>query len=217
MTTWNGFFFHSPASFMIEIVSLIHDYAMIFLGSIIILVLLNLSYTVVRSYFSQTFYDSHLLEWTWTVTPFILLVFILIPSLESLYISDSCFYCGLTIRVIGHQWYWRYFYKDLFSRSFDSYITPSRDRQVRLLEVDNRLVIPTNFPLRFLLSSADVIHSWAVPSFGIKFDAIPGRISQFCFSSKRSGIFFGQCSEICGANHSFIPISLECVPFNFFF
>lgn len=94
---------------------------------------------------------------------------------------------------------------------------PSADSNIRLLEVDNRLVLPSNFPVRFLVSSADVIHSWTVPSFGVKFDAVPGRINQFCFSSKRSGIFFGQCSEICGANHRFMPIVLECVPFKNFF
>jgi cytochrome c oxidase subunit 2 len=93
---------------------------------------------------------------------------------------------------------------------------PSDTRNIRLLDVDNRLVVPTYLPVRFLVSSSDVIHSWTVPSFGVKIDAIPGRINQFCFSSKRRGVFFGQCSEICGANHRFIPIVLESVNFNNF-
>lgn len=94
---------------------------------------------------------------------------------------------------------------------------PSETSRIRLLEVDNRLLIPSFLPIRFLVSSSDVLHSWTIPSFGVKIDAVPGRINQFCFSSKRSGIFFGQCSEICGANHRFIPIVLESVPFKEFY
>lgn len=216
MITWNGLFFHSPSSYMIEVVVSMHDYVMLFLFSILLIVLLNISYTFLCSSFSLDFYENHQLETVWTVAPFFLLVFIVVPSLNFLYMLDTCLFCGLRVSVIGHQWYWSYFYKDFKDLFFDSYIVPSGSSSLRLIDVDNRVMIPTFLPVRFLVSSADVIHSWTVPSFGVKIDAIPGRINQFCFSSKRSGLFFGQCSEICGANHRFIPIVLESVSFKDF-
>lgn len=216
MTTWNGIFFQNPSSFIIELVSVIHDYVSIFLVSILILVFINISYSFFIKRFNLEFYENHQLESIWTLVPFFLLIFIVIPSLTSLYILDRCLFCGITIRIIGHQWYWSYFYKDLKDYFFDSYIIPSSERRIRLLDVDNRLLIPTFLPVRFLVSSSDVIHSWTIPSFGLKMDAVPGRINQFCFSSKRRGVYFGQCSEICGANHSFMPIVLESIPFNKF-
>lgn len=217
MTTWNGIYFHSPSSFLIELVSLMHDYVSIFLFSILILVIFNLTYSFIMSNFNLEFFENHQLESIWTIIPFVVLIFIVIPSLSSLYILDTCLFCGITIRIIGHQWYWRYFYKDLKDFFFDSYMIPTEDSNIRLLEVDNRVIIPSSLPIRFLVSSSDVLHSWTIPSFGVKIDAVPGRINQFCFSSKRSGIFFGQCSEICGANHSFMPIVMESIPFSKFF
>lgn len=216
MTTWNSIFFQAPSTFIIELVSVIHDYVSIFLISILILVFINLSYSFFFKVFRLNFYENHQLERVWTVAPFFLLLFIVLPSLSSLYILDRCLFCGISVRIIGHQWYWRYFYKDLKDFFFNSYILPSREREVRLLDVDNRLIIPRFLPIRFLVSSSDVLHSWTVPSFGVKMDAVPGRINQFCFSSKRRGVFFGQCSEICGVNHSFIPIVLESISFDKF-
>lgn len=214
MIRWNRFFFHSPCTYLLELVIILHDYVILFMISIIFLVLI-LILNSFNYFFSLNFYEAHELEFIWTIIPFIILFFILIPSLNSLYILDRCFFCGLTISIIGHQWYWRYFIKDIFFNcSFDSYMI--RNCVIRLLEVDNRLVIPCFLPMRLLLSSSDVIHSWSVPSFGVKIDAIPGRLNHFCFSIKRTGVFFGQCSEICGANHRFIPIVLESVPFKEF-
>lgn len=217
MTTWNSLYFHSPSTFLIELVSLIHDYIRLFLFSVLILVIFNISYTMILKNFNLEFFENHQMESVWTLVPFFLLIFMVIPSLSSLYMLDTCLFCGLTIRIMGHQWYWSYFYKDLKNFFFDSYILSRESSIIRLLDVDNRLVIPESLPIRFLVSSSDVLHSWTVPSFGVKIDAVPGRINQFCFSSKRSGIFFGQCSEICGANHSFIPIVVESIPFKSFF
>lgn len=213
MTTWNRIYFHSPSSYILELVSSMHDYVRIFLFSILILVLLNLIYSSIFLCFNTEFFENHQLESIWTILPFALLVFMVIPSLSSLYMLDTCMFCGMSISIMGHQWYWSYFYKDLYDYFFDSYMLPSENSSIRLLDVDNRLIVPTNLPIRFLVSSSDVLHSWTVPSFGVKIDAVPGRINQFCFSSKRSGVFFGQCSEICGRNHSFMPIVLESVPF----
>lgn len=213
MITWNGIFFHSPSSFLIELIISIHDYVMLFLVSIFFMVSFGLVARFFAGEFNLDFSENHQLETIWTLIPFFLLIFIVIPSLNSLYILDTCLFCGLRIRIIGHQWYWRYFYKDFSSKLFDSYIVSSERRALRLLEVDNCLVIPTFIPVRFIVTSADVIHSWTIPSFGVKIDAVPGRINQFCFSRKRSGIFFGQCSEICGANHRFMPIVIESLKF----
>jgi cytochrome c oxidase subunit 2 len=216
MTTWNRLYFHSPSSFMIELVSSMHDYVSMFLFSILIVVLINLRYVGICKKFNLEFFEDHQLETVWTILPFLLLIFIVIPSLTSLYMLDTCLFCGITLRIIGHQWYWSYFYKDIKEFFFESYMLPSEDREIRLLDVDNRIVVPTFMPVRFLVSSSDVIHSWTIPSFGIKIDAVPGRINQFCFSSKRSGVYFGQCSEICGANHRFMPIVMESLPFKRF-
>lgn len=215
MITWNRIFFHSPSTFLIELIITLHDYAIIFLFSIIILVFFTLFYRFYSLYFNLEFSENHQLEFIWTLIPFILLIFIVTPSLSSLYALDTCLFCGLSIFVTGHQWYWSYIIKDLKEIYFDSYIIQN-SMNLRLVDVDNRLVIPSFFPIRLSVSSADVIHSWTIPSFGVKIDAVPGRINQFCFSRKRSGIFFGQCSEICGANHSFIPIVLESISFKNF-
>lgn len=216
MITWNSLFFHSPSSFIMELVISLHDYVIMFLFSILMSVLLVIRFTFLSSYINLEFFENHQLETVWTVVPFLLLVFIVVPSLNSLYILDTCLFCGLTIRIIGHQWYWSYFYKDFSQIFFDSYIIPSENSDIRLLSVDNCLILPRFIPVRFMVSSSDVLHSWTIPSFGVKIDAVPGRINQFCFSRKRSGIFFGQCSEICGANHRFIPIVIESVNFRDF-
>ena len=216
MITWNRLFFHSPTRYMIEMIVSINDYVILFLFSSLILVLFNIIFSVFCKRFKIDFFENHQLETVWTVSPFVLLCFVVVPSLRFLYMLDTCFFCGISVSVIGHQWYWSYFYKDFKDLFFDSYISSSDNFSLRLIDVDNRVVIPSFLPVRFLVRRADVIHSWAIPSFGLKMDAVPGRINQFCFSSKRSGVFFGQCSEICGANHSFMPIVLECVGFKDF-
>lgn len=216
MITWNSLFFHSPSTYMIELVICMHDYVILFLLSIFLLVICNMSFFVFSKFFSLEFFENHQLERVWTFLPFLILIFIVVPSLCSLYMLDTCLFCGLSITIVGHQWYWRYCFKDFKNLFFDSYMLPSERRDLRLVEVDNRLVVPNHLPVRFMVTSADVIHSWTIPSFGVKMDAIPGRINQFCFSSKHSGIYFGQCSEICGANHSFIPIVIESIPFERF-
>lgn len=216
MITWSRSFFHSPASYLMELVVSMHDYVILFLLRTFIVVIWNILYSLYARSFSLSFFENHQLESVWTVLPFVILLFIVGPSLSSLYMLDTCFFCGLSLSIVGHQWYWRYFFKDLNNIIFDSYIAPSERSYLRLIDVDNRVLIPNILPVRFIVSSADVIHSWTIPSFGVKIDAIPGRINQFCFSSKHSGVYFGQCSEICGANHSFMPIVIESVPFNQF-
>jgi cytochrome c oxidase subunit 2 len=140
------------------------------------------------------------------------------PSIRLLYLLDEVYTPSITIKTIGHQWYWSYEYSDFINIEFDSYIINSHNQLngFRLLDVDNRTVVPINSQLRMLISAADVLHSWTVPSLGVKADAVPGRLNQINFNCNRPGLFFGQCSEICGANHRFIPICIESISPNLF-
>jgi cytochrome c oxidase subunit 2 len=159
------------------------------------------------------------IEIIWTILPSIILMFIAIPSFALLYSMDEVVDPAITIKAIGHQWYWSYEYSDYNSSdeqslAFDSYMIPEDELelgQLRLLEVDNRIVVPANTHLRMIITSADVLHSWAVPSLGVKCDAVPGRLNQASIFIKREGVFYGQCSELCGTNHAFMPIVVEAV------
>lgn len=166
------------------------------------------------------------IEIIWTITPSIILIIVAIPSFALLYSIDEVLDgVGITIKAIGHQWYWSYEYFDYVNPAsssegaiaFDSYMIPEdllEVGQFRLLEVDNRIVLPVKTHVRLLITAADVLHSWAVPSLGIKVDAVPGRLNQTGTFVTREGVFYGQCSEICGVNHGFMPIVVEAVPLN---
>lgn len=167
---------------------------------------------------ASKFTHSTPLEVVWTVTPALLLLLIAGPSFALLYSIDEVIAPHISLKVIGHQWYWSYEYSDYQepvggeSIKFDSYIVSEDDLSLgglRLLEVDNRVKLPVNVHIRVLVTSADVLHSWAVPSLGIKIDACPGRLNQVSLFLMRKGVFYGQCSEICGVNHAFIPIVVE--------
>lgn len=160
-----------------------------------------------------------LIEIIWTVTPAIILFIIAVPSFSLLYAMDEIISPTITIKTIGHQWYWSYEYSDYQTEegealNYESYMIPEEDLelgQFRLLEVDNNMVIPVNTHIRIIVSAADVLHSWAIPSLGIKCDAVPGRLNQTSVFVKREGLYYGQCSEICGVNHGFMPIVVEAV------
>nr|UZC54706.1 cytochrome c oxidase subunit II [Monopterus albus] len=159
--------------------------------------------------------DAQEIETVWTLAPALILIMIAMPSLRVLYLMDEINNPHLTVKTIGHQWYWSYEYTDYKNLEFDSYMIPTQDLvpgQFRLLEADNRMVLPIESPIRMLITADDVIHSWALPAFGVKMDAIPGRLNQITFMVSHPGVFYGQCSEICGANHSFMPISVEAIP-----
>jgi cytochrome c oxidase subunit 2 len=159
-----------------------------------------------------------LLEIVWTVTPSFILLAVAVPSFALLYSMDEGIDPAITIKAVGHQWYWSYEYSDYTTDSeslaFDSYMIPESDLemgQIRLLDVDNRVVVPANTHIRVLVTAGDVIHSWAVPSLGVKIDAVPGRLNQATMFIKREGLYYGQCSEICGVNHAFMPIAVQAV------
>jgi len=171
----------------------------------------------------NVFSHSSLLEIVWTIIPALILIAIAVPSFALLYSLDELVDPVLTLKVVGHQWYWSYEYSDYYANvvsgefptiQYDSYMLPLEnliEGRFRLLEVDNRVVLPTHSHIRLLITAADVLHCWAIPSFGVKLDACPGRLSQASLFIKREGMYYGQCSEICGVNHGFMPIVVEAV------
>nr|AAT97357.1 cytochrome c oxidase subunit II [Diplocladius cultriger] len=219
MATWSNLGLQDSASPLMEQLNFFHDHTLLILMMITILV----SYLMIMLFFNN-FNNRFLLhgqtiEVIWTILPAVILMFIALPSLRLLYLLDEINSPSITLKTIGHQWYWSYEYSDFLNIEFDSYMIPMEDMKMnsfRLLDVDNRIVLPMNNQIRILVSAADVLHSWTIPSLGVKIDATPGRLNQTNFLINRPGLFFGQCSEICGANHSFMPIVIESVPTNFF-
>nr|AQT38637.1 cytochrome c oxidase subunit II [Megathymus cofaqui cofaqui] len=213
MATWSNFNLQNSASPLMEQIIFFHDHTLIILIMITILV----SYMMVSLFFNKFInrflLEQQMIEMIWTILPAITLIFIALPSLRLLYLLDELNNPLITLKSIGHQWYWSYEYSDFYNIEFDSYMIkyPKQINNFRLLDVDNRVTIPMNNQIRILITASDVIHSWTVPSLGVKVDANPGRLNQTNFFINRPGIFFGQCSEICGANHSFMPIVIESI------
>ena len=191
-----------------------HDHTLIILTLVISVVGYAIFILIINNLTNRYLLEAQQIETVWTIIPAIILLFLAIPSLRLLYLTDEITSPNITLKAIGHQWYWRYEYTDFSNTEIDSYIVQEQDLKVgqyRLLEVDNRVVLPIKTDIRVLVTAADVIHSWTVPSLGVKVDAVPGRLNQLLISINIPGIFYGQCSEICGANHSFIPICIESV------
>ena len=199
-----------------------HNYVFVYMSLIFAVVAYMLT-TILVNFNAGTRQISHKyiihgtqIEVIWTMTPAIILMAIAFPSFQLLYLMDECIEPGVTIKAIGSQWYWSYSTDDYYPGkiSFDSYMIPESDLNVgdfRLLEVDNKLVVPVDTHIRVIVTATDVLHSWAIPSLGIKMDAVPGRLNQTSFIAMREGTFYGQCSEICGANHAFMPICIKAV------
>jgi cytochrome c oxidase subunit 2 len=146
--------------------------------------------------------------------PVLILVVIAIPSFKLLYYQDVVPEADLTIKAVGHQWYWSYEYPDNGNFTFDAYMVADADLkpgQLRLLTTDTRVVLPVDTTVRVLVTATDVLHSWAVPAFGVKMDAVPGRINETWLRIEEPGIYYGQCSELCGDYHGFMPIMVEAV------
>nr|QXF29930.1 cytochrome c oxidase subunit II [Chloeia pocicola] len=216
MAHWGQLGFQDAASPIMLQLILFHDHALL-----IIIMILSLvgyaTFSLLSSKFTcQTIMEAQQIETIWTIVPAFILLVLALPSLRLLYLMDEISNPALTVKAIGHQWYWSYEYSDFLNLEFDSYMIPTDELipgDFRLLEVDNRAVVPMQAEVRVLVTAADVIHSWTVPCLGIKADAIPGRLNQVGFTSLKPGVFYGQCSEICGANHSFMPIVVEVVDF----
>nr|AKE07150.1 cytochrome c oxidase subunit II [Monopterus albus] len=193
----------------------IHDHTLMIALLVSTMVFYTILTTVTTKLTNKNMLDSEGIQTIWTIAPGLILILIAMPSLRVLYMMDEVNNPHLTVKTIGHQWYWSYEYTDYKNLEFDSYMIPTQDLipgQFRLLETDHRMVVPTDSPVRMLITAHDVIHSWAVPTLGVKMDAIPGRLNQTTFVVSHPAVFYGQCSEICGANHSFMPISVEAIP-----
>lgn len=218
--------FQDPATPLMEGLISLHDHIMFFITLILVFVFYMLTRIILlfrqsnvkteRSNVSH----STLIEVLWTLTPAVILVLIAVPSFALLYAMDEPIDPKVTIKAVGHQWYWSYEYSDYETESgenaitFDSYMIPEDELEsgdLRLLEVDNRVIVPINTHVNVVVTAADVLHSWSVPSLGVKMDAVPGRLNQISMFIQREGVFYGQCSEICGANHGFMPIVVQAV------
>jgi cytochrome c oxidase subunit II len=223
-TPW-GIYFQDSATPQMEGLVELHDNIMYYL----IIILFGVGwilFSIIRNYVDNKLlisykYSNHgtLIELIWTITPAIILILIAFPSFKLLYLMDEVNDPSMSVLAEGHQWYWSYQYPDFLDTDnefieFDSYIIPESDLTegaLRMLEVDNRVVLPELTHIRFILTSGDVIHSFGVPSLGIKGDAYPGRLNQASVFINREGVFYGQCSEICGILHSSMPIVIESV------
>lgn len=211
--------FQEAATPVMEKLNDFHNLLLVVIFAISIFVCVLLAYTCIRFSAKNNKTPSKnthntLIEIIWTAVPVLILVAIAIPSMRLLYYSQKIENADMTIKVIGNQWFWSYQYPDHDNIAFDSYIIKDEDiqpGQKRLLEVDNRVVIPVDTTIRVQLTAADVIHSWAVPSFGIKTDAVPGRLNETWFKALKPGVYYGQCSELCGVGHGFMPIAVEVV------
>nr|AOY35683.1 cytochrome c oxidase subunit II [Austrofundulus limnaeus] len=211
--------FQDAASPIMDELIRFHDHTLMIVLLIITFVSYIILTTVSTSLVNKHILDSQKVEIIWTLIPALILILIALPSLRILYLMDEINNPYMTVKAMGHQWYWSYEYTDYNNSSFDSYMITTQDLgpgQFRLLEADHRMVIPLKSPVRILTSADDVLHSWAMPSFGVKMDAIPGRLNQAALNVSYPGVFYGQCSEICGANHSFMPIVVESIPLKFF-
>ncbi|HEX9809327.1 MAG TPA: cytochrome c oxidase subunit II [Alphaproteobacteria bacterium] len=196
-----------------------HDLLLVITIAIVVFVSLLLAWVMIRFNAranptpSRTTHNTFV-EVLWTVVPVMILVVIAIPSFRLLYFMDRAVTPEMTLKVTGHQWYWSYEYPDHGGVAFDSLMIPENELkpdQRRLLEVDNRAVVPVGTDIRVLLTAADVLHSWAVPALGIKTDTVPGRLNETWMRIERPGVYYGQCSELCGVNHAFMPVAVEAV------
>uniref|UniRef100_A0A7G9IY18 Cytochrome c oxidase subunit 2 n=50 Tax=Anopheles TaxID=7164 RepID=A0A7G9IY18_9DIPT len=219
MATWANLGLQDSSSPLMEQLNFFHDHTLLILTMITILVGYIMGMLMFNQFTNRYLLHGQTIEIIWTVLPAIILMFIAFPSLRLLYLMDEINTPSITLKSVGHQWYWSYEYSDFLNLEFDSYMIPTNELETngfRLLDVDNRIVLPMNNQIRILVTATDVLHSWTVPSLGVKVDATPGRLNQINFLINRPGLFFGQCSEICGANHSFMPIVIESIPMNYF-
>jgi len=209
----------APATPVKDRLSAFHDELLVIIFLITLFVLGLLLYVIVRFHHerhpvpTRTSHNT-VIEILWTVVPVLILVIIAIPSFKLMYFMDRVPNPDMTIKVTGHQWYWTYEYPDQSGLSFDSNLIPEADLkpgQKRLLDVDNPLVVPVDTVIRVYVTGTDVIHSWFVPSFGVQEYAIVGRLNESWMKVEHPGVYYGQCNQICGINHAFMPIKIEAV------
>lgn len=207
MPLWSKVSFQDSNSPLIEHLIFFHDHTIVILSAITIITFYLIISSAISKNFNRFFLEAQEIELFWTSLPALILLFIALPSLKTLYLIEENINPLISIKAIGFQWNWGYQYSNLKDLSFSSLIIKSISK--RLIETSNHLLIPIQTPTRIIVTSKDVLHSWTIPSLGVKADATPGRINQIILLVNRPGVLIGQCSEICGAGHSFIPITLE--------
>nr|ATR80953.1 cytochrome c oxidase subunit II [Blepharipa sp. CMERI-Uzi-001] len=214
MSTWANLGLQNSSSPLMEQLIFFHDHTLLILLMITMFVEYLMFMLFFNKHMNRYLLHGQTIEIIWTILPAIILLFIAFPSLRLLYLLDEINDPAITMKTIGHQWYWTYEYSDFKNIEFNSYMIPTNElmnNNFRLLDVNNRVTLPMNSQIRILISAIDVIHSWTIPTLGVKVDATPGRLNQTNFLINRPGLFYGQCSEICGANHSFMPIVIESI------
>nr|YP_009733497.1 cytochrome c oxidase subunit II [Iassus dorsalis]QHV34335.1 cytochrome c oxidase subunit II [Iassus dorsalis] len=211
MYTWKTLSFGDPLSPTMEQMIMFHDHTMMVIMIITTMVMYTMYYMMINKMTNIFMTQAQMIELFWTILPALFLILVAMPSIRILYLIEEISQPMMTIKTIGHQWFWSYEYSDLKKIEFESYMKPISMKSIRMMETDNRLVLPFKTKMRLITTSEDVIHSWTIQSLGIKVDSMPGRINQSSIYMSRPGMFFGQCSEICGANHSFMPIMIESV------
>nr|AAO85838.1 cytochrome c oxidase subunit II [Paradoxaphis plagianthi] len=215
--TWLKLSFQNSNSPLMEQLIFFHDHTIFIIIMIMSTITYMMLFIINNKFINIKISENQMIEFMWTTTPPIILIFIAMPSLHLLYLMDEIKCPILTIKIFGHQWFWSYEYSDFSNIEFESYMMNELNKEnFRLIEVDNKTILPFKFNIRLLISSDDVIHSWTIPSLAIKIDAIPGRMNQINLYMNRPGMYFGQCSEICGINHSFMPIQIESINLNKF-
>nr|ASU53394.1 cytochrome oxidase subunit II [Chaitophorus sp. ZMIOZ 35126] len=215
--SWMKLSFQNSNSPLMEQLIFFHDHTIFIILMIMFMITYMMIFIIKNKFINIKISENQMIEFIWTILPPIILIFIAMPSLHLLYLMDEIKSPIMTIKIFGHQWFWSYEYSDFFNIEFESYmIINSKKENFRLIEVDNKTILPYKFNIRLLISSEDVIHSWTIPSLAIKIDAIPGRMNQINMFMNRPGMYFGQCSEICGINHSFMPIQIESIKLNKF-
>lgn len=214
-----GMGFQAPVTEVAREIHKFYDFLLILITVVALFVLGLLIYIAVRFNAkanptpSKTTHNN-LIEVIWTVVPIIILGWVSLYSFPLLFLQDTIPPADITVKVIGQQWYWDYEYPDHGDFAFSATMIPDdelREGQLRLLATDNPIVVPVNKVVRLHITAGDVIHSWAIPSFGLKMDAVPGRINETWFKAEQEGTYFGQCSELCGARHAFMPIEVKVV------
>nr|BCR02920.1 cytochrome oxidase subunit 2 [Riccardoella reaumuri] len=214
MPMWNKLYFQNSNSPIMEHLMFFHDHSMMIIIIATIMTFYIMMNSIMNKKNNRFLSEANQMEIFWTTLPAIMLMFIAIPSLKTLYLMEESMNPSITIKTMGLQWFWNYEYSELKNIKLNSMIMKSN--KIRIMNTSNKLMIPSMTPTRMLITSKDVIHSWTIPSLGVKVDAIPGRMNQIFIMIKRPSIMLGQCSEICGAGHSFMPIMLESSSMNMF-
>lgn len=220
MSSWIGLNFQDCRSISMGELNFLHDHIITVILSVILLISALISLLLKRHLYYKFLSEGTLIETIWSLIPALLLLILLLPSIKVLYIVEDVKSPSVTFKIIAHQWYWRYvspvFKNFRTSKSYEFDSNLERSKRFRLLSCRENIFIPTTVTSRLIITSTDVIHSFSIPSMGLKVDALPGRINQLFCNPWRVGLFFGQCSEICGSNHSFIPVAVNFCTIEYF-